>query len=86
MCAATILFEGSKEESERCQSEIHVIAKKHGGIIGGAENGKRGYFLTYVIGIYIFHPTNICMSVNFSLILSILAGFCHGFLLPRGFL
>ncbi|OQR94339.1 alkyldihydroxyacetonephosphate synthase, peroxisomal [Achlya hypogyna] len=49
MCAATILFEGTKEQTERYQREIHAIAAKHGGMIGGAENGKRGYFLTYVI-------------------------------------
>ncbi|EQC39987.1 hypothetical protein SDRG_02647 [Saprolegnia diclina VS20] len=49
MCAATILFEGTKEQTERYQRQIHAIAAKHGGMIGGAENGKRGYFLTYVI-------------------------------------
>ncbi|OQS05151.1 alkyldihydroxyacetonephosphate synthase, peroxisomal [Thraustotheca clavata] len=49
MCAATILFEGTKQQTEHYQREIHAIAAKHGGMIGGAENGKRGYFLTYVI-------------------------------------
>ncbi|ETV99885.1 hypothetical protein, variant [Aphanomyces invadans] len=49
MVGMTLLFEGTKEEAERDQRAIHSIAAKHGGMVGGAENGKRGYFLTYVI-------------------------------------
>ncbi|KAF0686823.1 Aste57867_21383 [Aphanomyces stellatus] len=49
MCAMTLLFEGSKGQTDRYQKQIHAIAATHGGLVGGAENGKRGYFLTYVI-------------------------------------
>ncbi|KAH9147929.1 hypothetical protein AeRB84_008558 [Aphanomyces euteiches] len=49
MCGMTLLFEGNKDEALRHQKQIHAIAAKHGGMVGGAENGKRGYFLTYVI-------------------------------------
>ncbi|ETV75214.1 hypothetical protein H257_10417 [Aphanomyces astaci] len=49
MVGMTLLFEGSKETADRDQRAIHAIAATHGGMVGGAENGKRGYFLTYVI-------------------------------------
>lgn len=49
MCAATVLMEGTQEEVDRQQSRIQAIAKKHHGMVGGAENGKRGYFFTYII-------------------------------------
>ncbi|DAZ93335.1 TPA: hypothetical protein N0F65_010801 [Lagenidium giganteum] len=49
MCAATVLMEGTEEEVERQQKAIQAIAKKHHGMVGGAESGKRGYFFTYII-------------------------------------
>ncbi|RHY74039.1 hypothetical protein DYB34_004300 [Aphanomyces astaci] len=49
MVGMTLLFEGSKETADRDQRAIHAIAATHGGMVGGADNGKRGYFLTYVI-------------------------------------
>jgi alkyldihydroxyacetonephosphate synthase len=49
LCAATVLMEGTKEEVESQQSKIRAIARKHQGLIGGAENGQRGYFFTYII-------------------------------------
>lgn len=49
MCAATVLMEGTPEEVEQQQRAIQAIAKKHHGIVGGAESGKRGYFFTYII-------------------------------------
>jgi alkyldihydroxyacetonephosphate synthase len=49
MVAVTLVFEGSKEEVERQEKLVYRLAKKHQGIKGGAENGKRGYLLTFGI-------------------------------------
>jgi hypothetical protein len=43
------LHTGDTDEVARQQKTIHSIAAKYGGIVGGAENGKRGYLLTFVI-------------------------------------
>lgn len=49
MCLCTILFEGSKQEVEYQQKIVFNIMKKYKGFKGGAENGERGYFLTFMI-------------------------------------
>ena len=49
MVAVTLVFEGSGEEVERQQRVVYRLAKRHGGMKGGAENGKRGYLLTFGI-------------------------------------
>lgn len=49
MTAATLLFEGTREEVDRQSRFVYNIAAKYGGIKGGEDNGKRGYFLTYMI-------------------------------------
>jgi len=49
MCAATLLYEGSKAETDMQSKGIAEIIGKYGGMDAGAENGKRGYFLTYMI-------------------------------------
>jgi len=49
MVALTLVFEGAKSEVERQQSDVYRIAAKHGGMKAGAENGRRGYQLTYSI-------------------------------------
>ena len=50
MCAATVLLEGSDQQKVAAQQKrIQTIAKRHEGMIGGEENGKRGYFFTYII-------------------------------------
>ena len=49
MVAVTLVFEGSKEEVERQEKLVYQLAKKHKGFKGGAENGKRGYLLTFGI-------------------------------------
>jgi len=49
MTAATLLFEGNANEVALQESRVYAIAAKHGGLKGGEENGKRGYFLTYMI-------------------------------------
>jgi alkyldihydroxyacetonephosphate synthase len=49
MTACTLVFEGTKAEVERQEATLYRIAGKHGGMKGGAENGLRGYQLTYGI-------------------------------------
>ncbi len=50
MTLCTILFEGSADEVNLQQKTITALAKKHKGFKAGAENGERGYFLTFMIG------------------------------------
>eukprot|EP01113_Clastostelium_recurvatum_P019459 TRINITY_DN2294_c0_g1_i2.p1 TRINITY_DN2294_c0_g1~~TRINITY_DN2294_c0_g1_i2.p1 ORF type:complete len:654 (-),score=171.81 TRINITY_DN2294_c0_g1_i2:1-1962(-) len=49
MCAATLLFEGTKEQVDAEQKLVYKIAHTYGGLVGGPENGKRGYLLTFLI-------------------------------------
>jgi alkyldihydroxyacetonephosphate synthase len=49
MVVCTFKLEGSKEEVEFQQSHIRKLTKKFNGLVGGAENGKRGYNLTFAI-------------------------------------
>lgn len=49
MCVMTLLFEGSKENTDEQQQKVYEIVKKHGGLPAGEANGKRGYLLTYAI-------------------------------------
>ena len=49
MVACTLVFEGSREEVAAQESTLFRIARKHDGLKGGAENGKRGYELTFAI-------------------------------------
>jgi alkyldihydroxyacetonephosphate synthase len=49
MVACTLLFEGSRAEVAEQESALFRIARKHGGLRAGAENGKRGYELTFAI-------------------------------------
>jgi alkyldihydroxyacetonephosphate synthase len=49
MCAATLLCEGAKEEQEALHKQVMKIAKKYNGMAAGAENGMKGYLLTYLI-------------------------------------
>jgi alkyldihydroxyacetonephosphate synthase len=49
MVACTLVFEGSREEVAVQESALFRIARKHGGLRAGAENGKRGYELTFAI-------------------------------------
>jgi len=49
MVACTLLFEGSREEVAAQESALYRIARKHGGLRAGGENGKRGYELTFAI-------------------------------------
>lgn len=49
MCACTLVFEGSKTEVVSQQKALYAIAKQHGGMKAGGENGERGYQLTFAI-------------------------------------
>ncbi len=49
MVACTLLFEGSAEEVAAQQRRVYRLAKQHGGMKGGSENGERGYQLTFSI-------------------------------------
>ena len=49
MVAVTLVFEGTREEVSHQEKTVYRLAKQHGGMKGGAENGKRGYLLTFGI-------------------------------------
>jgi alkyldihydroxyacetonephosphate synthase len=49
LCAATLVFEGSKAEVAYQASVVHSLMKAHRGLPGGASNGERGYQLTFAI-------------------------------------
>jgi alkyldihydroxyacetonephosphate synthase len=49
MVACTLVYEGSREEVRRQQAAVRRLARRHGGMRAGAENGKRGYQLTFGI-------------------------------------
>jgi alkyldihydroxyacetonephosphate synthase len=49
MVAVTLVFDGAKQEVDRQEKLVYQLAKKHKGFKGGAENGKRGYMLTFGI-------------------------------------
>jgi alkyldihydroxyacetonephosphate synthase len=49
MVACTLVFEGSRAEVEQQQRDLYSIAARHKGMKAGAENGRRGYQLTYSI-------------------------------------
>ncbi|HXV37139.1 MAG TPA: FAD-binding oxidoreductase [Myxococcota bacterium] len=49
MVACTLVFEGSAAEVDAQQSALFRIARRHGGLKAGPENGRRGYELTFAI-------------------------------------
>lgn len=49
MAAATMLFEGDEVWAKNAHAQITALATSMGGLIGGAENGMRGYLLTFLI-------------------------------------
>jgi alkyldihydroxyacetonephosphate synthase len=49
MAACTLVFEGTREQVAAEQRSVYRIAKRHSGMKGGAENGQRGYQLTFGI-------------------------------------
>jgi alkyldihydroxyacetonephosphate synthase len=49
MTASTIVFEGSRDEVARQNAAVGRLARRHGGMRAGAENGRKGYELTFGI-------------------------------------
>jgi alkyldihydroxyacetonephosphate synthase len=49
MVACTLLFEGSRDEVAAQERSVYALAAAHGGMKAGAENGERGYQLTFAI-------------------------------------
>jgi alkyldihydroxyacetonephosphate synthase len=49
MVACTLLFEGRRREVDAQQAIVYRLARRHGGIKAGGENGRRGYQLTFSI-------------------------------------
>lgn len=49
MVLCTLTFEGSKKEVTDKIYNVQQLASQFGGIIGGSENGKKGYQLTFAI-------------------------------------
>jgi alkyldihydroxyacetonephosphate synthase len=49
MVAVTLLFEGTREEVRKQVKTVYELAKRHHGLKSGAENGRRGYMLTFGI-------------------------------------
>lgn len=49
MVACTLVYEGTRAEVAQQRRQVAAIARRHGGLDGGAENGERGYMLTYGI-------------------------------------
>jgi alkyldihydroxyacetonephosphate synthase len=49
MVACTIVMEGARSEVKHQKAVVFRTARRHGGISGGAHNGRRGYMLTFGI-------------------------------------
>jgi alkyldihydroxyacetonephosphate synthase len=49
MAACTLLFEGDRDEVAAQQATVKRLARKYGGVHAGAENGRKGYQLTFGI-------------------------------------
>eukprot|EP01083_Nonionella_stella_P310604 1104239_1 len=49
MCAATIVYEGSKNEIDIQQKMMNRLIAENNGIRGGGESGKAGFNLTFAI-------------------------------------
>ena len=49
MVACTFLYEGSRREVAAEEAEVLRLARRHGGMRAGEENGRRGYQLTFGI-------------------------------------
>ena len=49
LVACTLLFEGDKDEMTARHKAVVELSKRFKGMVGGPENGLRGYMLTYLI-------------------------------------
>ena len=49
LTACTMVFEGDEDWCKQAHQTVINIGKKFGGLVGGPENGMRGYLLTFLI-------------------------------------
>ena len=49
MVACTLVYEGSRDEVAVQEAAVERLSRRHGGLGTGAENGRRGYQLTFAI-------------------------------------
>jgi alkyldihydroxyacetonephosphate synthase len=49
MSAVTLVYEGTRAEVNHQEERVNQLLKRHGGFRAGAENGRRGYTLTFGI-------------------------------------
>ena len=49
MVACTLVFEGRRDEVRQQEASVYGLARRHGGMKAGGENGERGYQLTFGI-------------------------------------
>ncbi|CAG9785909.1 unnamed protein product [Diatraea saccharalis] len=49
LCVVTLLLEGDSEQVCERERRLHEVAAQWGGVPAGADNGERGYTLTFVI-------------------------------------
>jgi alkyldihydroxyacetonephosphate synthase len=61
LCAATLCFEGRKEEVAAQEKIVYETAQKYGGLKADEESGRRGYQLTFMIA----YIRDIVMDYNF---------------------
>lgn len=61
LCAATLCFEGRKEEVATQEKMVYETAQKYGGLKADEESGRRGYQLTFMIA----YIRDIVMDYNF---------------------
>eukprot|EP00750_Incisomonas_marina_P018643 INCI3083.1.p1 GENE.INCI3083.1~~INCI3083.1.p1 ORF type:complete len:670 (-),score=92.84 INCI3083.1:80-2089(-) len=47
--AASLMYEGARASVVQQRREVSRIVRSHGGMLTGADSGRRGYFLTYMI-------------------------------------
>ena len=52
MVACTLVFEGTRQQVAAEEAEVRRLARRHGGMRAGAENGKKGYQLTFGIAYF----------------------------------
>lgn len=52
MVACTLVYEGTRQQVATEGAEVRRLMKRHGGMRAGAENGKKGYQLTFGIAYF----------------------------------
>lgn len=79
MCLCTIVYEGTAKQVEHEKSIIAHFCKKYNGFRAGGDNGRRGYFLTFMIAYlrdygmhYGFFAESFETSVNWKLVPSLI--------------